>query len=564
MLPYENALHSLLSESNIQLPEKVLQEVLRCYSIPENMFGRVCIIIDKVRDFHIAKREGDIGSYAGYIGFAFMFGRTLTSAFWGVVADRYGRKPVIIFGTSIVYVRDFHIAKREEDIGSYACYTGFAFMFGRTLTSAFWGVMADRYGRKSVIIFGTSIVVVFNTLFGLSTNFWMVVVTRFLLGSLNGLLGPIKAYAAEIFREEYQALGMSTISSAWGIGLIIGPALGGFLAQVKLPEKVVVPAVYAFGDSIVDQGNNNYIATTIKCNFPPYGKDLRDGIPTGRFSNAKTPPDLIAEELGIKGLIPAYLDPNLKDEDLKTGVSFASGGCGYDPLTGSAFSILHLSDQLTLFQEYIEKLKRLVGKQETTHILNNSFYMVVAGSNDFLNNYYVTGFRKHQYDINSYIDHIVSWASNFVQELYELGARRIGIMGLPPLGCVPFQRTLQGGIISRVCVDEYNQDAQLANTKFAVAFGLLSKSLPQSKLVFIDIYNLVTDFIVNNTKYGFEEVDKGCCGTGTIEVSTLCNKYSAICEDDTKYLFWDSFHPTEKGYKVLIDHIFKTQMKNLL
>ncbi|XP_049410487.1 GDSL esterase/lipase EXL3-like [Solanum stenotomum] len=334
--------------------------------------------------------------------------------------------------------------------------------------------------------------------------------------------------------------------------------------KMKLPEKVVVPAVYAFGDSIVDQGNNNYLATTVKCNFPPYGKDLRDAIPTGRFSNAKTPPDLIAEELGIKGLIPAYLDPNLKDEDLKTGVSFASGGCGYDPLTGSALSILHLSDQLTLFQEYIEKLKSLVGKQEATHILNNSFYMVVAGSNDFLNNYYVTGFRKHQYDINSYIDHIVSWASNFVQELYKLGARRIGVMGLPPLGCVPFQRTLLGGIISRVCVDEYNQDAQLANTKFGVAFDLLSKTLPQSKLFFIDIYNLVTDFIVNSTKYGFEEVQKGCCGTGTIEVSALCNKYSATCEDDTKYLFWDSFHPTEKGYRILIDHVIKNYMKNLL
>ncbi|XP_069149139.1 protein ZINC INDUCED FACILITATOR-LIKE 1-like [Solanum lycopersicum] len=131
----------------------------------------------------------------------------------------------------MLQVRDFHIAKREEDIGSYAGYIGSAFMFGRTLTSAFWGVVADCYGRKPVIIFGTSIVVVFNTLFGLSTNFWMAVVTRFLLGNLNGLLGPIKAYAAEIFREEYQALGMSTISSAWGIGLIIGPALGGFLAQ---------------------------------------------------------------------------------------------------------------------------------------------------------------------------------------------------------------------------------------------------------------------------------------------------------------------------------------------
>ncbi|KAH9686629.1 protein zinc induced facilitator-like 1 [Citrus sinensis] len=109
--------------------------------------------------------------------------------------------------------------------------TGSSFMFGRALTSVFWGLVADRYGRKPVIIMGTASVVIFNTLFGLSVNFWMAVLTRFLLGSLNGLLGPIKAYACEIFREEHQALGLSTVSTAWGIGLIIGPALGGFLAQ---------------------------------------------------------------------------------------------------------------------------------------------------------------------------------------------------------------------------------------------------------------------------------------------------------------------------------------------
>ncbi|MCD7465543.1 Protein ZINC INDUCED FACILITATOR-LIKE 1 [Datura stramonium] len=128
-------------------------------------------------------------------------------------------------------IRDFHIAKREEDISTCAGYVGSAFMLGRALTSVFWGTVADRYGRKPVIVFGTFVVVVFNTLFGLSVNFWMAIITRFLLGFLNGLIGPIKAYAAEIFREEYQALGMSTISTAWGIGLIIGPALGGFLAQ---------------------------------------------------------------------------------------------------------------------------------------------------------------------------------------------------------------------------------------------------------------------------------------------------------------------------------------------
>ncbi|THG02525.1 hypothetical protein TEA_028679 [Camellia sinensis var. sinensis] len=131
-------------------------------------------------------------------------------------------------------IRDFHIAETEEDIGYYAGYVGASFMIGRALTSVAWGLVADRYGRKPVIIIGTFTVVIFNTLFGLSVNYWMAICTRFLLGSFNGLLGPIKAYACEIFNKEYQALGLSTVSTAWGIGLIIGPALGGFLAQETL------------------------------------------------------------------------------------------------------------------------------------------------------------------------------------------------------------------------------------------------------------------------------------------------------------------------------------------
>ncbi|KAI3784475.1 hypothetical protein L1987_43574 [Smallanthus sonchifolius] len=80
----------------------------------------------------------------------------------------------------------------------------------------------------------------------------MAITARFFLGFLNGLLGTAKAYACEIFPEEYQALAMSSvifsfisyaimeISTSWGIGLIIGPALGGFLAQPaeKFPSLV--------------------------------------------------------------------------------------------------------------------------------------------------------------------------------------------------------------------------------------------------------------------------------------------------------------------------------------
>ena len=48
-----------------------------------------------------------------------------------------------------------------------------------------------------------------------------------------------------------------------------------------------VPALFVFGDSIVDPGNNNYIPTLAKANFPPYGRDFIDHKPIGHFSNGK-------------------------------------------------------------------------------------------------------------------------------------------------------------------------------------------------------------------------------------------------------------------------------------
>ncbi|KAF0907260.1 hypothetical protein E2562_015763 [Oryza meyeriana var. granulata] len=131
-------------------------------------------------------------------------------------------------------IRDLHVAKRTEDIGFYAGFVGASFMFGRCLTSTVWGMAADRIGRKPVVVFGIFAVVIFNTLFGLSVTYWMAIATRFLLGALNGLLGPIKAYAIEVCRPEHEALALSLVSTAWGIGLIIGPAIGGYLSQETL------------------------------------------------------------------------------------------------------------------------------------------------------------------------------------------------------------------------------------------------------------------------------------------------------------------------------------------
>ncbi|KAF8653464.1 hypothetical protein HU200_062208 [Digitaria exilis] len=153
----------------------------------------------------------------------------------------------LLFPFIYFMIRDLHIAKRVEDIGFYAGFVGASYMLGRALTSTCWGIVADRIGRKPVIIIGIVATLVFNTLFGLSLHYWMAIATRFLLGSLNGLLGPIRAYAVEICRTEHQAIGLSLVSTSWAIGLIIGPAIGGYLAQPTEKYPNVFPVNSIFG-----------------------------------------------------------------------------------------------------------------------------------------------------------------------------------------------------------------------------------------------------------------------------------------------------------------------------
>lgn len=320
---------------------------------------------------------------------------------------------------------------------------------------------------------------------------------------------------------------------------------------ITLPPNVTIPAVFVFGDSVVDTGNNNNLVTIAKSNYPPYGQDFMGGKPTGRFSNGKVPSDLIVEELGIKGVLPAYLDPNLKPEDLLTGVNFASGAAGYDPLTSQLSNVLSLSKQLELFQEYVKKLKIIVGEERTETILRNSIFALVSGSNDITNTYFSTPFRQPHYDVSSYTDLMLSYASSFVQDLYGLGGRRIGILGLPPLGCLPSQRTLRGGP-QRNCVKIYNEVSQLFNSKLSAEINRLNNSYGDANIIYGDIFTPLIDIISSPQKYGFKVSNLGCCGTGTIEVTQLC-KYP--CPDVSDYLFWDSFHPTEKAYRILV-HLF--------
>lgn len=61
-------------------------------------------------------------------------------------------------------------------------------------------------------------------------------------------------------------------------------------------RREMVPAMFIFGDSLIDNGNNNNLPSFAKANYPPYGIDFNGG-PTGRFSNGYTMVDEIGNSL---------------------------------------------------------------------------------------------------------------------------------------------------------------------------------------------------------------------------------------------------------------------------
>lgn len=63
---------------------------------------------------------------------------------------------------------------------------------------------------------------------------------------------------------------------------------------------------------------------------------------------------------------------------------------------------------------------------------------------------------------------------------------------------------------------------------------------------------------------GFEVADKGCCGTGKVEVAALCNPLDPICLDNSKYVFWDSYHPTQKTYEIIVGDVLQKSIATLL
>ncbi|KAL9677766.1 hypothetical protein QQ045_015602 [Rhodiola kirilowii] len=314
---------------------------------------------------------------------------------------------------------------------------------------------------------------------------------------------------------------------------------------------------FIFGDSLVDVGNNNYLLTFSKANSPPYGIDFAPsgGKPTGRFTNGRTVNDIIDEALGAGSFSPPYLDPNTAhDAVILRGLNYASGSSGILDETGTLFiERIPLSKQVTDFEQTKSQLVNLMGQQKADELIRRAIFTITTGSNDILNymqQKFLKSFGDFRVSPSAFQNFLLSNMTMQLKRLQNLGARKISVLGVGPLGCIPIVRALNFVPLGK-CSNEVNNFVQSYNLKLRKILEHLNQATDHRHVfIFANPYEIVTRVIQNPNQYGFENAYDPCCG-GHFPPFMCFGGSDAnvtsfgLCQDRSRYVFWDAYHPTE-------------------
>jgi len=124
---------------------------------------------------------------------------------------------------------------------------GFSFSAAQFLASPILGVLSDRYGRRPVLLFSIIGTGIGYLMFGWAGSLLVMYLSRVIDGITGGNIATAQACIADISAPEDRAKNFGLIGAAFGLGFIIGPAMGGAFSKISLSA----PAFAAAGMSLI-------------------------------------------------------------------------------------------------------------------------------------------------------------------------------------------------------------------------------------------------------------------------------------------------------------------------
>ena len=119
-----------------------------------------------------------------------------------------------------------------------AAYSGALFLFGPIV-----GSISDAVGRRPVLIAALVMLAIDYVIMALATSFWLLLLGRTLAGMAGATYITATAYIADVSKPEEKAANFGLIGAAFGIGFVLGPAIGGIAAGISLTAPFWIAAL---------------------------------------------------------------------------------------------------------------------------------------------------------------------------------------------------------------------------------------------------------------------------------------------------------------------------------
>jgi len=110
--------------------------------------------------------------------------------------------------------------------------TGYSLM--QFVFTPIWGRLSDHFGRRPLLLLSIAMTAVGFVGYAVAPSFGWLVVSRVFAGAATANIAIAQAYIADVTPPEGRAKGMGLIGAAFGLGFILGPAIGGLLSSVSL------------------------------------------------------------------------------------------------------------------------------------------------------------------------------------------------------------------------------------------------------------------------------------------------------------------------------------------
>ena len=175
-------------------------------------------------------------------------------------SKNFGMKPLLLvfltvfidlvgFGLIIpvlpTYARELHAS--DTTVGFLmASYSAMQFLF-----TPFWGRLSDRVGRRPILLVSLFASCVGYMVWGFSSSLIMLFVARMIAGAGNANIAVAQAYVSDVTALENRARGMGMVGAAFGLGFVLGPAIGGVCAGFGLSMIGFVAAAFSFVDFVL-------------------------------------------------------------------------------------------------------------------------------------------------------------------------------------------------------------------------------------------------------------------------------------------------------------------------